>query len=285
METVKTVRVTQSTLSEPVQLVTQSEVRHGDSKQRIAHQLEEVRRGIFKLLSESDDDVDHLKRDCEELGVTRLGGEEEYQADEEDESQSVGGEMGCVSAEKEDRGTDSGIERGLGSSRAASAESWLARLTSRMGRQSSNNSQASTPDTGVRRRADSLPHSPRDGGFAEAGLEMRVRELWLRLAQMETEKLRAVETAVEEERKRGAEILIKERLGLDREKRELNSEREKLGKEREAYEQQLSRFKESQGRETDLVNKLQVIYFGLSRVMSNIISGHIHCLCKHQQIV
>ena len=146
-----------------------------------------------------------------------------------------------------------------------------------MGRQSSNNSQASTPDTGVRRRADSLPHSPRDGGFAEAGLEMRVRELWLRLAQMETEKLRAVETAVEEERKRGAEILIKERLGLDREKRELNSKREKLGREREAYEQQLSRFKESQGRETDLVNKLQVIYFGLSRVMSNIISSHIHC--------
>ena len=180
METVKTVRVTQSTLSEPVHRVApQSELttRHSDSKQRIAHQLEEVRKGIFKLLSESDDDVDHLKRDCEELGVAPLGEEEEYQADAEDE-------MGCVSAEKEDRGTDSGIERGLGSSRAASAESWLARLTNRMGRQSSNNSQASTPDTGVRRRADSLPHSPRDGGFAEAGLEMRVRELWLRLAQV-----------------------------------------------------------------------------------------------------
>ena len=54
-------------------------------------------------------------------------------------------------------------------------------------------------------------------------------------------------------------------------------QKNKLGREREAYEQQLSRFKESQGRETDLVNKLQVIYFGLSRVMSNIISGHIHC--------
>ena len=39
------------------------------------------------------------------------------------------------------------------------------------------------------------PDSPRDGGFAEAGLEMRVRELWLRLAQMETEKLRAVRMA------------------------------------------------------------------------------------------
>ena len=191
-KTVKAVRVTQSTLSEPVQLSVQSSevtTRHNDSKQRIKHQLEEVRKGIFKLLSESDDDVDHLKRDCEELGVAPLGGEEEYQADEEDESQSVGGEMGCVSAEREDRedkgGTDSGIEKGLGSSRAASAESWLARLTNRMGRQSSNNSQASTPDTpAFRRRAGSLPHSPRDGGFAEAGLEMRVRELWLRLAQV-----------------------------------------------------------------------------------------------------
>ena len=85
---------------------------------------------------------------------------------------------------------------------------------------------------------------------------------------METEKLRAVETAVEEERKRGSEILIKERLGLDREKRELHSEREKLGKEREAYEQQLTRFKESQGRETDLVNKLQVKHYYISHVMS-----------------
>ena len=75
---------------------------------------------------------------------------------------------------------------------------------------------------------------------------------------METEKLRAVETAVEEERKRGAEILIKERLGLDREKRELLSDRERLGKEREALDQQTSRFKESQTREADLVNKLQV---------------------------
>ena len=257
-------RVTQSSLSQPVQLTLQSSQlpsRPSASKQRIAQQLEEVRKGIFKLLSEEEDEVDlthlnHLKREeCEELGVAPLGGEEAYQADEEDE-------MGCVSGEKEDRGTDSGIERGLGSSRAASAESWLARLTSRMGRQqSSNNSQASTPDTpAFRRRAGSLPHSPRDGGFAEAGLEMRVRELWLRLAQMETEKLRAVETAVEEERKRGAEIIIKERLVLEREKRELSSERGKMVREREALEQQMKMFKESQTREAEMVNKLQVKY-------------------------
>ena len=254
-------RVTQSTLSQPVELTLSSSQlpsRPSDSKQRIALQLEEVRKGIFKLLSEEEDEVDHLthlKSECEELGVAPLGGEEAYQADEEDE-------MGCVSGEKEDRGTDSGIERGLGSSRAASAESWLARLTSRMGRQqSSNNSQSSTPDTpAFRRRAGSLPHSPRDGGFAEAGLEMRVRELWLRLAQMETEKLRAVETAVEEERKRGAEIIIKERLVLEREKRELSSERGKMVREREALEQQMKMFKESQTREAEMVNKLQVKY-------------------------
>ena len=254
--------MTQSTLSQPVQLTLQSSQlpsRPSESKQRIAQQLEEVRKGIFKLLSEEEDEVDHLnhlKNDCEELGVAPLGGEEAYQADEEDE-------MGCVSGEKEDRGTDSGIERGLGSSRAASAESWLARLTSRMGRQqSSNNSQASTPDTpAFRRRAGSLPHSPREGGFAEAGLEMRVRELWLRLAQMETEKLRAVETAVEEERKRGAEIIIKERLVLEREKRELSSERGKMVREREALEQQMKMFKASQTREAEMVNKLQVNYY------------------------
>ena len=255
-------RVTQSSLSQPGQLTLQSSQlpsSHSHSKQRIAQQLEEVRKGIFKLLSEEEDEVDHLthlkSEECEELGVAPLGGEEAYQADEEDE-------MGCVSGEKEDRGTDSGIERGLGSSRAASAESWLARLTSRMGRQqSSNNSQSSTPDTpAFRRRASSLPHSPRDGGFAEAGLEMRVRELWLRLAQMETEKLRAVETAVEEERKRGAEIIIKERLVLEREKRELSSERGKMVREREALEQQMKMFKESQTREAEMVNKLQVKY-------------------------
>ena len=264
VETVKTVRVTQSSLSQPVQLTLQSSElpsRPSHSKQRIAQQLEEVRKGIFKLLSEEEDEVDnlsHLKHlkseECEELGVAPLGGEEAYQADEEDE-------MGCVSGEKEDRGTDSGIERGLGSSRAASAESWLARLTSRMGRQqSSNNSQASTPDTpaAFRRRAGSLPHSPRDGGFAEAGLEMRVRELWLRLAQMETEKLRAVETAVEEERKRGAEIIIKERLVLEREKRDLSTDRGKLVREREALEQQRKMFQDSQSREAEMVNKLQV---------------------------
>ena len=60
------------------------------------------------------------------------------------------------------------------------------------------------------------PDSPRDGGFAEASLEMRVTELWLRLAQMETEKLWAVEVSVEEERERGSKILANERLKVDR---------------------------------------------------------------------
>ena len=92
---------------------------------------------------------------------------------------------------------------------------------------------------------------------------------------METEKLRAVEVAVEEERKRSTEILIKERLGLDREKREMRSEREKLAREREALEQQVTRFSESQAREADLVNKLQVRNDVLSE----------HSLCKHPIIV
>ena len=181
--------------------------------------------------------------------------------------------MGCVSAENEDRpgeadrGTDSGIDRGQGSSRAASAEErgWLARLTSRVRHGSTGQlSQSSTPEyrrPKVRTRPGSVPvtpDSPRDGGFAEAGLEMRVRELWLRLAQMETEKLRAVEIAVEEERKRGSEILAKERLKVDRDKRELESQRERLDGDRAILEQQRLVFQQTQAREAELVNKLQV---------------------------
>ena len=246
--------------------------------------------GIFKLLSESDDEekVDsgnvNVKKEFIDLGVAPL--EEEtpgYQADEEEDdshedsaSHSVEINtvnivpdssdiiMGCVSADKEDRGTDSGIDRGQGSSRAASAEGWLARLTSRVGGQASR-SQTSTPDR-VRRRGSSAPDSPRDGGFPDGGLEMRVRELWLRLAQMETEKLRAVEVAVEEERKRGMEILTKERLVIDREKREMKQEKEKIGKDREALNDQILMFQQSQARESDLINKLQVCV----SVMSNV---------------
>ena len=313
-DSVKTVTVTESTLTSP-EKVTISEsselessrtvktVRTEKTQVRIAQQLEEVRRGIFKLLSESDDEeqrkdvsktslkhiVNENEEEFRELGVSVLVEEEEtpgYQADEETEdsvSQSVEiptvnnppetPDMGCVSADKEerpgeaDRGTDSGIERGQGSSRAASAEErgWLARLTSRVRHGSTGQlSQSSTPEyrrPEVSQRPGSVPvtpDSPRDGGFAEAGLEMRVRELWLRLAQMETEKLRAVEVAVEEERKRGSEILAKERLKVDRDKRELESQRERLDGDRAILEQQRLVFQHTQAREAELVNKLQV---------------------------
>ena len=310
-DSVKTVTVTESTLTSP-EKVTISESsdletsRTVKTEVRIAQQLEEVRRGIFKLLSESDDeerkkavksrhDENEDVKEFRDLGVNVLGAEEEtpgYQADEEEEdshdsvSQSVEilpvnnpaatSDMGCVSGEREDRerpgeadrGTDSGIERGQGSSRAASAEErgWLARLTSRVRHGSTGQlSQSSTPEyrrpEPVRQRPGSVPvtpDSPRDGGFAEAGLEMRVRELWLRLAQMETEKLRAVEIAVEEERKRGSEILAKERLKVDRDRRELETQRERLERDREILEQQRIVFQQTQAREADLVNKLQV---------------------------
>ena len=45
----------------------------------------------------------------------------------------------------------------------------------------------------------------------EGGLEARVRELWIRLAQMEAEKIKAVEAAVEEERRKGWEAARRER--------------------------------------------------------------------------
>jgi len=99
--------------------------------------------------------------------------------------------------------------------------------------------------------------SPREGGFGEGSLEQRVRELWVRLAQMEAEKLRAVEQAVEEERRIGAETSRKDKIVLDREKEYILKEKEQLRREREDTEQQMRRYVESQARQTDLVNRLQ----------------------------
>ena len=192
-ESVKTVTVTQTVLSSPSKVILSSSEtdtsrsseitsRHADTvtetrtQQRIAQQLEEVRLGIFKLLSDGEDQtvkkisIESAKND-DDLGVAPLDEEETpgYQADEDDDShdsvsQSVEistvaparadpdtGDMGCVSADKDDRAddraTDSGIDRGQGSSRAASAEGWLARLTSRVGvRHHSGGSAVSSPD-------------------------------------------------------------------------------------------------------------------------------------------
>ena len=75
---------------------------------------------------------------------------------------------------------------------------------------------------------------------------------------METEKLRAVEEAVEVERKRGVEILVKERLAMEKEKRGMKLKEEKIGQDRAALDQQIIMFQQSQTRESDLINKLQV---------------------------
>ena len=75
---------------------------------------------------------------------------------------------------------------------------------------------------------------------------------------METEKLRAVEEAVEVERKRGAETFVKERLAMEKEKREMKLKEEKIGQDRAALDQQIIMFQQSQTRESDLINKLQV---------------------------
>ena len=186
-ESVKTVTVTQTQLTSPetVRLPAAQPKQETRTQARIAQQLEEVRLGIFKLLSESDDEaaaekVVHVKVESEEaknfteLGVSPLEAEEEtpgYQADEEEEEEDSGSQsveissscaqggaglaMGCVSGDKEerdsraeDRATDSGIDRGQGSSRAASAEGWLARLTSRV----RHSSPGSTPDLNTRHR-------------------------------------------------------------------------------------------------------------------------------------
>merc|ERR1712106_411681 len=97
----------------------------------------------------------------------------------------------------------------------------------------------------------------REGGFGEENLEQRVRELWVRLAQMEAEKLRAVEEAVEEERRIGTDALQKERIILERDKYELAKEKEQMRREREAMDLKMRSINESQTREADMVNKLQ----------------------------
>ena len=172
-------------------------------------------------------------------------------------------EMGCISGEREtgDREErDSGIERGLESSRGGSAEGWLSRFNNRVtgrsrevlgSRGQSSDSEASTPD-GRRMSID------REGGFGEGNLEQRVRELWVRLAQMETEKLRAVEEAVEAERRLGMEDVQKERIILERERNELAIEKEQIRRERDAIDQNKRMAAERQAREAEMVNRLQV---------------------------
>ena len=63
---------------------------------------------------------------------------------------------------------------------------------------------------------------------------------------------------MEEERRRGVELLAKERLGLERARREAGAEREQLGRDREALDQQRASLQQTRAREADIVNKLQV---------------------------
>jgi hypothetical protein len=146
------------------------------------------------------------------------------------------------------------------SSRGGSAEGWLSRLNNRVTGRSrvglwskgqSSDSQASTPDS----RRMSID---REGGFGERNLEQRVRELWVRLAQMETEKSRAVEEAVEAERTLWMEDVQKGRIILEKERNDLGREEEQIRRERDAIDQNRRMAAESQAREAALVNKLQV---------------------------
>ena len=217
------------------------------SSLRISRQLEEVRQGIFRLLSESDGEQVEL----------RPG----YQADEDSGEDSAASRscelpaavppahvgMGCVTGEREDR--DSGIERGVGGSSRESGSreagvSWLARLGGRgRGRGAGNSHSSDSPAS----PSPHSPHSPPEGGFTE----QRVRELWLRLAQADTERLRAVEEAVAAERKMAGERRVAE----------VEAGREawlQLEREREQHQHQLRAHTESRAREADLVNKLQV---------------------------
>ena len=278
--------------------------------QCLSRQLEEVRKGIFKLLSDTDDDkiadstegekknpdnelvgdnrttTSHLKSadtpQWYDWGPGYQADGEIDQSEEESSSHSLvldsvreehvvekqelevcEKEMGCMSGENregEERGVDSGIERGVGSSRGGSAEGWLARLNNRIPGRSrvllgsggqSSDSEASITQ-GRRMSID------REGGFSEGNLEQRLRELWVRLAQMEAEKFRAVEEAIEEGRRLETEALQKEKIILERDKQELHQAKEQMRKDKEAMNQKMRSIMEGQKRDADLVNRLQV---------------------------
>ena len=278
--------------------------------QYLSRQLEEVRQGIFRLLSDGDEDKIADSPEGEEkkadnqliegnVNKTSYSRSEDtqqlydwgpgYQADGEiDQSEEESSshslvldsgredhvvekqelevcekEMGCMSGENregDERGVDSGIERGVCSSRGGSAEGWLARLNNRIPGRSrvllgsggqSSDSEASITQ-GRRMSID------REGGFSEGNLEQRVRELWVRLAQMEAEKFRAVEEAIEEGRRLETEALQKEKILLERDKHELLKAKEQMKKDKEAMDQKMRSIVEGQKRDADLVNRLQV---------------------------
>ena len=85
-----------------------------------------------------------------------------------------------------------------------------------------------------------------------------LRELWIRLAQMEAEKLKAVELAVEEEKRRVAEKRQEERRIVQQEREEAERLRKEAKEEREAGRAALQGAQQSQARQVELVNRLQV---------------------------
>ena len=85
-----------------------------------------------------------------------------------------------------------------------------------------------------------------------------LRELWIRLAQMEAEKLKAVELAVEEEKRRVAEKRQEERRIVQQEREEVERLRKEAKEEREAGRAALQGAQQSQARQVELVNRLQV---------------------------
>jgi hypothetical protein len=75
---------------------------------------------------------------------------------------------------------------------------------------------------------------------------------------MEAEKLKAVEAAVEEERRRVAGRQEEERAAMAREREEVRGEREAAWGEREAVRLLTESARAGQARQADMVNRLQV---------------------------
>lgn len=254
---------------------------------RFAEEQARVRQGIYRILSE---DAHHsLDKDSsvdEQIDFAEL----EQRDGEEDSSQSIDLEirdpkekhewedsekelkedwqhdtddMGCIRGEEQeereeraDPGTDSGIDRV--SSAGTNNAGWMQRFGNRMRRarigSGGQSTASSSPDDRFERPRSASTESPREGGFQTDRntvlLENRVRELWIRLAQMETDKIKSVEIAVEKERRKWENVVQEER-------RKVETERIRVEEGRLELKMGTRGMVESQARQVNLVNSLQ----------------------------
>ena len=270
-----------------------------DKSHNIQTKLEEVRQGIYRLLSESDDGVgeieeyesnveiiDTRKRVVKEYKLTTcntiINTEVRYEKEITDDGMVVITNVDTPDCEdnvdhtavskpgyqsrieevveagdREEKCTDSGIERGLESSRGGSAEGWLTKLSHKIG---DNNNLGTGGQSALseasHHHGDMLVQSLRDGGFAEIGLGLQTT-----LAQAEEGDAEFPNQTVQNEMNNEGKMRLDETMKenhLEEENVQLKREIQQLTIENENNHIRMQRSRESQNREVVMVNKLQV---------------------------